>query len=106
MISYSGEVVKEPSKPKNYQEGPWAWKKNKNYYMAYASTCCPEGIGYAMSKSPLGPWEYKGMIIDASKKTNGNHPGIIDYKGKSYCFGFGYDLLKQETMVHFMRDVL
>lgn len=103
MISYSGEVVKEPTKPKNYQEGPWAWKKNKNYYMAYASTCCPEGIGYAMSKSPLGPWEYKGMIIDASKKTNGNHPGIIDYKGKSYCFGFGYDLLKQETTVHSER---
>lgn len=103
MISYSGEVVKEPTRPKNYQEGPWAWKKNKNYYMAYASTCCPEGIGYAMSNSPLGPWEYKGMIIDASKKTNGNHPGIIDYKGKSYCFGFGYDLLKQETTVHSER---
>ncbi|WP_291098831.1 MULTISPECIES: glycoside hydrolase family 43 protein [unclassified Flavobacterium] len=103
MISYSGEIVKEPTKPKNYQEGPWAWKKNKHYYMAYASTCCPEGIGYAMSNSPLGPWEYKGMIIDASKKTNGNHPGIIDYKGKSYCFGFGYDLLKQETTVHSER---
>ena len=103
MISYSGEIIKEPTKPKNYQEGPWAWKKNKHYYMAYASTCCPEGIGYAMSNSPLGPWEYKGMIIDASKKTNGNHPGIIDYKGKSYCFGFGYDLLKQETTVHSER---
>ena len=103
MISYSGEIVKEPTKPKNYQEGPWAWKKNKHYYMAYASTCCPEGIGYAMSNSPLGPWEYKGMIVEASKKTNGNHPGIIDYKGKSYCFGFGYDLLKQETQVHSER---
>jgi len=78
MISYSGEIIQEPTTPKNYQEGPWVWKRNGHYYMAYASTCCPEGIGYAMSSSPTGPWEYKGMIVDASEKTRGNHPGFIE----------------------------
>lgn len=78
-------------------------KKNNHYYLSYASTCCPEGIGYSMSNSPLGPWEYKGMIIDASDKTRGNHPGIIDYKGKSYCFGHTYDLLKSETSTFYER---
>ncbi|MDN3670401.1 glycoside hydrolase family 43 protein [Echinicola jeungdonensis] len=103
MISYSGGVIKEPSKPDNYQEGPWVWKRNGHYYMAYASTCCPEGIGYAMSDSPSGPWEYKGMIMDASEKTRGNHPGIIDYKGESYVFGHSYDLLKHETSTFYER---
>jgi hypothetical protein len=60
--------------------------------MAYASTCCPEGIGYAMSDSATGPWTYKGMIMDPNRKSDGNHPGIIEYKGKSYVFGFNYQL--------------
>jgi hypothetical protein len=103
MISYSGEINQEPTTPKNYQEGPWVWKRNNKYYLAYASTCCPEGIGYAMSNSPTGPWEYKGMIIDASEKTRGNHPGIIEYKGKSYVFGHSGDLLKKTTPKFYER---
>ena len=103
MVSYSGEIVTESTKPDNYQEGPWVWKRNGHYYLAYASTCCPEGIGYAMSNSPTGPWEYKGMIVDASEKTRGNHPGIIEYKGKSYCFGHSYDLLKLTTSKFYER---
>lgn len=103
MISYSGEVVKEPTKPKNYQEGPWVYKHKEHYYLSYASTCCPEGIGYAMSTSPTGPWEYKGMVVQASDKTRGNHPGIIDYKGKSYCFGHSYDILKRQTSTFYER---
>ena len=97
MISYSGEIEQDDTTPSNYQEGPWVWKRNGYYYLAYASTCCPEGIGYAMSASPTGAWEYQGMIVDASEKTRGNHPGIIEFKGKSYCFGHSYDLLKHIT---------
>ena len=103
MISYSGEIMQDPTTPANYQEGPWVWKRNGMYYMAYASTCCPEGIGYAMSSKPTGAWEYKGMIIDASELSRGNHPGIIEYKGKSYVFGHSYDLLKQITPKFYER---
>jgi len=100
MISYSGSVVKISSIPSNYQEGPWFWKRNGLYYLAYASTCCPEGIGYAMSNSPTGPWEYKGMIMDPNQKSSGNHPGIIDYKGNSYVFGFNYAINFSLTSTH------
>ena len=103
MISYSGDIQQDPTTPSNYQEGPWVWKRNGLYYLAYASTCCPEGIGYAISSSPTGSWEYKGMIVDASEKTRGNHPGIIEFKGKSYCFGHSYDLLKQITSKFYER---
>jgi arabinoxylan arabinofuranohydrolase len=100
MISYSGDIVKVASKPANYQEGPWFYKRNGKYYLAYASHCCPEGIGYAMSNSPTGPWEYKGMIMDSDKRSSGNHPGIIDFKGRSYVFGFNYTLNFSLTDIH------
>jgi arabinoxylan arabinofuranohydrolase len=100
MVSYSGEIVKIASKPDNYQEGPWFYKREGRYYLAYASHCCSEGIGYAMSNSPTGPWEYKGMIMDPVQVSSGNHPGIIDYKGSSYVFGFDYELNWALTDVH------
>ena len=100
MISYSGEIVKVDSKPANYQEGPWFYKRQGKYYMAYASHCCPEGIGYAMSNSPIGPWEYKGLIMNPNQASSGNHPGIIDYKGNSYVFGFNYKLNFALTSKH------
>ncbi len=102
MISYSGEIMMM-SKISDYQEGPWFYKRNGHYYMAFASTCCPEGIGYAMSDSPLGPWEYKGHIMDHTPRTRGNHPGIIDYKGKSYCFGQNYDIFRLDESRHAER---
>ncbi len=99
MISYSGEIMKFP-KIKDYQEGPWFYKHDGHYYLAFASTCCPEGIGYAMSDSPTGPWEYKGDIMAHTPRTRGNHPGIIEFKGQSYVFGLNYDILRIETPNH------
>ena len=89
MIHTEGSIVTYP-KIKDYHEGPWFYKRGKYYYMAFASTCCSEGIGYAMSDSPTGPWNYKGDIMPHSSRSRGNHPGIIDYKGKSYVFGLNY----------------
>lgn len=103
MISYSGDIVKLKETPEHYQEGPWFYKRNGHYYLAFASTCCPEGIGYAMSGSPTGPWKTKGYIMRPTERTRGNHPGIMDYKGKSYVFGLNYDLLKLETNTHYER---
>lgn len=102
MISYSGDIVVHPH-IEDYQEGPWLYKHNGKYYLAFASTCCPEGIGYAMSDSPTGPWEYKGHIMDHTPRTRGNHPGLMDYKGKSYVFGHSYDILRLETPDHHER---
>jgi hypothetical protein len=100
MVSLASPITKVDSKPANYQEGPWLYKRQGHYYLAYASTCCPEGIGYAMSKSPTGPWEYKGDIMDHNPASTGNHPGIIEYKGKPYVFGFNYRLNFADTPIH------
>ncbi|MCF0201736.1 MAG: family 43 glycosylhydrolase [Bacteroidaceae bacterium] len=91
MISTSGSIVQHP-KIQDYQEGPWLYKRDGRYYMAFASTCCPEGIGYAMSDKITGPWQYKGDVMPHTQLSRGNHPGIISYKGKDYVFGLNYDL--------------
>ena len=102
MTSLTSEVNKLPHIP-NYQEGPWFYKRNGHYYLGFASTCCPEALGYAMSDSPTGPWEWKGYIMKPTQRDRGNHPGIVDYKGHSYVFGQNYDLMHLETFVHHER---
>ena len=100
MISLAGPIIKDTnirkiegeSDPYCYQEGPWVYKRDGYYYCAYATTCCPEGLGYSMSNSPVGPWKFKGYIMKPDIRSDGNHPGIIDYKDKTYVFGFNYKL--------------
>jgi hypothetical protein len=102
MTSLTSEVTKLPHIP-NYQEGPWFYKRQGHYYLGFASTCCPEALGYAMSDSPIGPWEWKGYIMQPTQRDRGNHPGICDFKGHSYVFGQNYDLMHLETFVHHER---
>ena len=102
MTSLTSGVTKLPHIP-NYQEGPWFYKRNGHYYLGFASTCCPEALGYAMSDSPTGPWEWKGYIMKPTHRDRGNHPGICDYKGHSYVFGQSYDLMHLDTYVHHER---
>ena len=102
MTSLTSGVTKLPHIP-NYQEGPWFYKRNGHYYLGFASTCCPEALGYAMSDSPTGPWEWKGYIMKPTPRDRGNHPGICDYMGHSYVFGQNYDLMHLETFEHHER---
>ena len=102
MTSLKSEVTQLPHIP-NYQEGPWFFKRNGHYYLGFASTCCPEALGYAMSDSPTGPWEWKGYIMKPTQRDRGNHPGICDYKGHSYVFGQSYDLMHLDTFEHHER---
>lgn len=111
MVSFEGKPnkdlcirkVQDQKDAFDYQEGPWAYKRNGKYYMAYASTCCPEGMGWAWSDKPHDAWEYGGHIMDHDDRSSGNHPGIIDFKGKTYCFGFNYFLNYKITDKHHER---
>ena len=103
MIHTEGDIVKLDYHIPHYQEGPWLYERSGHWYLAYASTCCPEGIGYAMADSPTGPWTCKGYLMSPTPRDRGNHPGIVDFKGHSYLFGQDYDLLHFETREHFER---
>lgn len=74
--------------PSSYTEGPWIYKRNGLYYLVYASNGVPEGISYSTSDSPTGPWKFRDIIMEPGDSTT-IHPGIIDYKGRSYFFYHG-----------------
>ena len=102
MISLKSGITQLPH-IEHYQEGPWLYKRDNHYYLAYASTCCPEALGYAMSDSPEGPWEAKGYIMRPTPRDRGNHPGICDFKGHTYVFGQNYDLMHIDIQQHHER---
>jgi hypothetical protein len=74
--------------PSRQAEGPFAFEYNGNYYLTYPYVReNTEVLGYAMSKNPMGPYEYKGLIM--AEHANGcwtNHHSIINYKGQWYLF--------------------
>lgn len=96
-----------------YEEGPWLDKRGDNYYLIYAAGGVPEHISYSMSKSPKGPWTYKGYVMnnqDTGSFTN--HSGIVNYKGKDYFFyhtawaknGGGFNRSMAVEEMHFNED--
>ncbi|MCL6592323.1 MAG: glycoside hydrolase family 43 protein, partial [Firmicutes bacterium] len=106
MISYSGPITYFPLTTAafgdDYEEAPWLYKRNGLYYLAFASFI-PERICYSTSASPTGPWTYRGVIMNAQSDCAGNHPGIIDYKGNSYLFGFNRALLRLTSTENYER---
>ncbi len=75
--------------PKYFEEGPWLYKRNDLYYLVYASQGegeDQERIDYCIAKSPEGPWEYQGIVMDSAPNSFTIHPGIIEFKGKDYFF--------------------
>lgn len=81
MIELDGPIVPIPLE--NFTEAPWIHKNNGWYYLSYAQYF-PEKIGYSMSRSIEGPWEYKGIINEVAGNSNTNHQAIIEYKGQWY----------------------
>jgi beta-xylosidase len=71
-------------KKKVYGEAPFLHKRNGLYYFSF-STGWPGQIVYATSKSPLGPYEYRGVILDYLNIST-NHQAIIEHEGKTWLF--------------------
>ena len=88
--------------PEGFKEGPFAFEHNGWYYLTYpwvrGKKGEPDGRGgiwenpteclaYAMSRNPMGPFEYKGIIMEESPVACWtNHHSIINYKGQWYLF--------------------
>jgi len=91
------EIAKEPIKieglPEGYKEGSFMFKKDGVYYFTFAHVFPQEGytIGYATGASPMGPFEYRGKIMD--NISNGtNHHSIVNYKGDWILFYHWWDI--------------
>jgi hypothetical protein len=100
MISYEGEIVRAPmteesfgkregnvkNRPTLYEEAPWLYKRNNLYYLFWAGGPIPEHLAYSTAESPEGVWENRGTLMPKEGHSFTNHPGVIDFKGKTYLF--------------------
>jgi beta-xylosidase len=69
----------------SYEEGPWLYKRKNLNYLFFAGGPIPEHLAYSTGPTPEGPWTYGGVVM-APQSAFTNHPGVIDYKGKTYLF--------------------
>lgn len=75
-----------------FHEGAFMAKRNGIYYLVYSDISrkgMPTCIGYATSKSPMGPFTYGGVIVDndgCDPYNWNNHGSIVQFKGQWYVF--------------------
>ena len=111
MMTFKGAPV-DVRTLNGFFEAPWLFKRNGTYYLAYAANTagptseCTEAVYYACiaygtSPSPLGPWTYRGVILDPVSSTT-SHPGIVAYKGQWYI---AYHTADAKNGGHFRRSV-
>ena len=88
--------------PEGFKEGPFAFERKGKYYLTYPWVRGKQGdldangrvidnpteaLAYAMSDSPMGPFEYKGIIMEESPtQCWTNHHSIVQYQGQWYLF--------------------
>ena len=76
--------------PEGFKEGPFAFHRGDWYYLTFPwvrQEGGTETLAYAMSKSPLGPWDFKGIIMaEHANRCWTNHHSIVEYKGQWYLF--------------------
>jgi hypothetical protein len=76
-----------------FHEGSFVFKRNGIYYAFYAHEGRrdnrPTCLGYSTASSPLGPFTYRGIIIDnfgCDPESWNNHGSIAEFNGQWYVF--------------------
>ncbi|MBN2131137.1 MAG: family 43 glycosylhydrolase [Sedimentisphaerales bacterium] len=102
MAKLKDNMVELDSQPQRVQnlprpgliEGPFPFKRNGIYYLTYPHVQKEtERLEYSIAESPLGPYEWKGVIMDETPSGCWtNHQSIVEYKGQWYLFYHDKDL--------------
>ncbi|KAH6700656.1 glycosyl hydrolase [Leptodontidium sp. MPI-SDFR-AT-0119] len=93
-------------------EAPWLMKRGSTYYMLYAgnnagqsSPCTPTSyhacIAYGTASSPLGPWTFRGIVLDIVSSTT-SHPGVYQLGGEWFIT---YHTRDAVGGTHFRRSI-
>ena len=93
----------------DFHEATWIHKHNGKYYLSYSDNH-DDGekhnrMCYAISDSPLGPWEYKGIYMEPTDSYT-NHGSIVEFKGQWYSFYHNSALSGQDWLRSICVDKL
>ena len=84
ILDETGAPLRAGDEDRRYFEGPWMNKINGRYYLSY-STGTTHYLVYAVGDNPLGPFTYRGRIMEPVIGWTTHH-SIIEHKGKWYLF--------------------
>lgn len=75
----------------HFHEGSSMRRRGDTYYYVFADSSRgkPTCLGYATGKSPMGPFTYRGVIIDnagCDPRSWNNHGSIEEFHGRWYVF--------------------
>lgn len=105
MVSFNTEDIVDnliTEEEHHFHEGSSIRKIGDTYYMVYSNVerGKPTSLGYSASKSPLGPFTYRGILIDneaCDPKSWNNHGSIECVDGQWYIF---YHRSSRDTQQH------
>jgi len=80
----AGKPLTAGDNRRRFFEASWLHKVKDTYYFSY-STGDTHFIAYATSKSPYGPFTYRGTILEPVLGWT-NHHSIVEFQGKWYLF--------------------
>lgn len=79
----------------DFHEAAFVFRRGDWYYLTYADNHTEQDatgrergynrLCYAMSRSPLGPWTYKGVYLEPTD-CDTSHGSVVEYKGQWYAF--------------------
>ncbi|PMD58439.1 glycoside hydrolase family 43 protein [Hyaloscypha bicolor E] len=111
MVTIQGSVTTVTSLT-GYFEAPWLMRRGTTYYLLYAannagasSPCTPTSyhacIAYGTASSPLGPWTFRGIVLDIVSSTT-SHPGVYQLCGEWFIT---YHTRDAVGGTHFRRSI-
>lgn len=88
MRELASEPVLIEGLPEGFKEGPFVFERNGKYYLTFPWVKDKtETLAYAMGDSPMGPFDFKGVMMDESPTGCWtNHHSVVEYKGQWYLF--------------------
>ena len=95
--STTGKFPTDPKgseqKRSSFEEGPWLIKHDDgkegtdDYFLFFVGGRTPgETVEYSTAPTPIGPWTYRGLVMDRENGYSCIHPGVAEYKGHNYLF--------------------
>ncbi|NLK03698.1 MAG: family 43 glycosylhydrolase [Clostridiales bacterium] len=84
ILDENGKPLLAGDEDRRFFEAPWVHKYNGTYYLSY-STGSSHYIVYATSDNPMGPFTYRGRILEPVVGWT-THQSIVEFKGKWYLF--------------------
>lgn len=101
LLDERGSPIRVFDTERRFFEAAWVHKYNNIYYLSY-STGDTHNIQYATSKSPYGPFVYRGKIL---KPVLGwtNHHSVVKFQNKWWLFYHDSSLSGGQTHLRSMK---